>query len=90
MKTLTYKSCWRAPGYRDLRLVLVDPATSEEYELPLPPKDVQTLIFECADAATQIGDQPPIDWDAFRVQIMWPTITPWKPGPACQPSDHDE
>jgi hypothetical protein len=82
MTTLTYKTAWRAPGYRDLTLVLVDPATSKEYELHLPPADVQKLIFECADAAKQISDRPPIDWDTYRSQIVWPTITPWKPGPA--------
>lgn len=65
MTDLTYKTCWRAPGYRDLRLVLVDPATGKEYELRLAPKDVQTLIFEFAEAAQQIGDQPPIDWDTY-------------------------
>lgn len=84
MADLTFKTCWRAPGYRDLRLVLVDPTTGQEHELHLPPEHVQRLIFECADAAKQIGDHPPIDWDAWRAQIIWPTITPWKLGPAQQ------
>jgi hypothetical protein len=82
MTSLTYKNCWSAPGYRDLRLVLVDPATGKEYELQLSPKDVQTLIFECAGAVKQIGDHPPLDWEFYRAQIVWPTITPWKLGPA--------
>lgn len=81
MTTLTFKTCWRAPGYRDLRLVLVDPETGKEYDLPLPPKDVQRLIFECADAAKQINDHPPLDWDVYRAQIIWPSVTPWMLGP---------
>lgn len=80
--TLAYKTCWRAPGYRDLRLVLVDPASGQEYELRLPPRDVQKLIFECADAAKQINNHPPLDWDQYRAQIFWPTIPPWMVGPA--------
>ena len=89
--TLIYKTCWRAPGYRDLTLVLLDPANGKEYELQLPPKEVQTLIFECADAAKQIGDLPPIAWDVYRAQIVWPTITPWKVGSAAsQPEQAQE
>lgn len=86
MTTLTYKTCWRAPGYRDLTLVLVDPS-GKEYELRLPPQDVQRLIFECADAAKQIGDpHPPLDWDAWPAQIVWPAVTPWKVGPSVAPA----
>lgn len=78
---LTYKTCWSAPGYRDLRFVLVD-KTGAEYELHLPPKDVQRIIFECADAAKQINDHPPLDWEQWPSQILWPSIVPWMVGPA--------
>lgn len=77
---LKYKSCWHGPGYRDLRFILVD-ETGKEHELHLPPADVQRVIFDCADAAKQIGDHPPIDWDAYPTQIIWPAVTPWKAGP---------
>lgn len=83
MTTLTLQHIWTAPGYRDLRLVMLDPATRKEYELQLGPKDLQRLIYECADAVKQIGDpHPPIDWDRYPVQIHWPTVTPWAAGPA--------
>jgi hypothetical protein len=85
MTILTYKGCWRAPGYRDLTLVVVNPATGKEFELRLPPEDVQSLIFDCAGAARQIGAGPPIDWDAYRAQIFWPMITPWQMGPVVPP-----
>jgi hypothetical protein len=86
MTILTYKDSWMAPGYRDLTLVLANPATGREYELRLSPKAVQALIFECAGVAKQIGDGPPIDWDVYPAPIFWPTITPWKLGPAPLPT----
>lgn len=77
---LKYKSCWHGPGYRDLLVVLVDEA-GKEHELHLPPADVQRVIFDCAEAATQIGEpHPPIDWEQWPNQLVWPTITPWKAG----------
>lgn len=80
MPHLTYKSCWTAPGYRNLTLVLTD-ASGKEYEAHLAPKDVQRLIWECADAVKQIGADPPIDWPEYPTQIVWPQITPWIAGP---------
>ncbi|MGL3208728.1 hypothetical protein [Bradyrhizobium sp. BR 1433] len=78
---LKYKNCWHAPGYRDLRMVLVDPKTGEEYDFIIPSADLQRVIYDCADAAKQIGaPHPPIDWDAYPAQIFWPSITPWKAG----------
>jgi len=76
---LRFKSCWRAPGYRDLDFVLIDKG-GREYRLRLPPADVQRVIFECADAAKQIGDHPPLDWDRWPATIYWPVVTPWKAG----------
>jgi len=81
MTVLTLKRIWQAPGYRNLTLTMVDPQTRKEYELRVPPKDLQRLINECADAARQIGEpHPPIDWDHYPAQIYWPTITPWMAG----------
>lgn len=76
-RNLKYVTYAHAPGYRDLDLRLVDEA-GREYRLVLPPKDVQSLIFACAEVAGQIGTLPPIDWDAYPTTITWPTITPWK------------
>lgn len=87
---LTYKTYSHAPGYRDLTLVLVDPATGKEYELDLRPHDVQSVIFACADAAKQIGGEPPIDWNAYRAQIVWPKVTPWRIGPDSTPPTEGE
>lgn len=82
MTDLTLKSIWRASGYRDLTLTMVDPTSRMEYELHLPPKAVQRLIHECADAVRQIGEKhPPIDWDQYPTQILWPEVTPWMAGP---------
>lgn len=77
---LIYKNHSAAPGYRDLKLKLADPVTGKEYEVDLRPADVETLIFACAEVTRQIGDHPPIDWDAHRAQIVWPSVTPWKVG----------
>jgi len=77
---LTYETYSQAPGYRDLTLKLTDPKTGKEYDLDLRPADVQRVIWACAEVAKQIGDLPPIDWEAYRSQIFWPTITPWKVG----------
>ena len=82
MTELTLKNVWHGPGYRDLRLVMIDPGTKREYEMHLAPKDVQRMIYDCADAVKQINDHPPLDWDQYPVQIHWPQITPWMPGPA--------
>ena len=78
MSNLNLKSVWQAPGYRELTLVMADPATRKEYKLRLSPKDVQRLIYECADAVKQTGEpHPPIDWEEYPFQIHWPDITPW-------------
>lgn len=77
---LAYKTCWHAPGYRDLRFVLTDEAGTE-YELHLPPRDVQRVIYDCADAARQINDHPPLDWEQWRARLDWPEVTPWMDGP---------
>jgi hypothetical protein len=53
---LKYKSCWHAPGYRSLGVVMVDPDTGKEFQLSVGPKDLQRLINDCADAAKQISD----------------------------------
>lgn len=82
MTRLTYKTYSHAPGYRDLTLKLVDPATGKEYELDLRPADIQRVIFACADATKQIGTEPPIDWETWRAQIIWPHVIPWRVGPA--------
>lgn len=78
---LVYENCWHGPGYRDLRVVLRDPRTGKNYDFDLPPADVQRMIWNCADAAKQIGDHPPLDWDQYRATIQWPTVIPWMPGP---------
>ena len=33
----------------------------------------------------EFGDHPPIDWGAYRAQIVWPQVTPWKVGPPVAP-----
>ncbi len=78
---LSYKSCWQAPGYRQLTIVVTDD-TGRVYDLHIGPKDLQRLINECADAAKQIGGRPPIDWDDHPAQIYWPQISPWIAGPS--------
>jgi hypothetical protein len=75
------QNIWVAPGYRDLTLRCIDPATKKQYELRIPASGMQHLINECADAVKQIGIDPPIDWDLHPTQIYWPTVTPWKVGP---------
>jgi len=77
---LVYENCWHGPGYRDLRMVLRDAKTGKTYDLDLRPADVQRVIYDCADAAKQIGDHPPLDWDQHQATIHWPSITPWMPG----------
>lgn len=79
-RNLKYVTYSYAPGYRDLALKLVDDE-GREYRLWLPPEDVQTLIFACAEATGQIGIHPPIDWDAYPATIRWPSLTPWQAGP---------
>lgn len=79
-QSLDLKGIWQAPGYRSLTLSLIDPVSKREYDVHLSPKDLQHLINECADAAKQIGTEPPIDWDQYPSQVYWPTITPWKVG----------
>lgn len=80
-RSLSYKGCWQAPGYRQLSIVAVDEA-GREYDLHIPAKELQRLINECADAAKQIGGHPPIDWDDYPVQIYWPQVSPWIAGPS--------
>lgn len=77
--TLRYVTSGFAPGYRDLTLNCVD-SDGNEYRLELRPDDVQRVIFACADAAKQIGNDPPLDWDQYKTQIFWPNVTPWKRG----------
>jgi hypothetical protein len=48
--------------------------------LALRPADVQRIIFACAEATKQISNHPPLDWDVYKAQIFWPTVTPWKAG----------
>ena|ERR1700676_1053726 len=81
MADLTYKGCWQAPGYRNLSIVATDDA-GKEYQVHVAPKDLQRLIWECADAAKQIGTEPPIDWADYPTQIVWPQVTPWIIGPS--------
>jgi hypothetical protein len=75
-KNLNYKGCWQAPGYRNLSIVATDDA-GKEYQVHVSPKDLQRLIWECADAAKQIGTEPPIDWADYPTQVVWPQVTPW-------------
>lgn len=79
---LIYENCWHGPGYRDLRMVLRDPKTGKTYDLDLRPADVQRVIYDCADAAKQINNHPPLDWDQYRTTIHWPNVVTWMPGPA--------
>jgi len=85
---LRYVTSGYAPGYRDLTLKLAD-AAGNEYELRLPPEKVQTLIYAVADVTRQINDHPPLDWDWWRAQIVWPAVTPWMPGPINPPAPAD-
>jgi hypothetical protein len=78
---LVYKTCWHAPGYRHLRMELVEPRTGKIYDFDLLPADVQRVIYDCADAVKQINDHPPLDWPQYRAQIYWPSIVPWMKGP---------
>lgn len=78
---LVYETCWHAPGYRDMRIVARDPRTGKTYDLDLRPADVQRVIYDCADAAKQINDHPPLDWDQYRSTIYWPSVVTWMPGP---------
>lgn len=78
---LIYETCWHAPGYRDMRIVLRDPRTAKTYDLDLRPADVQRVIYDCADAAKQINNHPPLDWDQYRSTLYWPSVTTWMPGP---------
>lgn len=83
MTGLRLQGIWTAPGYRTLTLDLVDPATQKVQRVHLSAEDVQRLIFGCADAVRQIGrGEPPIDWDDFPFQIVWPAVTPWAKGTA--------
>ena len=79
---LKYKSCWHAPGYRSLGVVMVDPETGTEYQLSVGPKDLQRLINDCADAAKQMNDHPPLDWQEYPSSVYWPVVTPWMAGPS--------
>jgi len=81
MSTLTIKGIWNGPGYRDLVLDLVDEA-GREHQLQIRPAEMQRVINACADAVSQIGTEPPIDWDRHPTQIYWPTVTPWRRGPS--------
>lgn len=83
---LKYLTSGYAPGYRDLTLKLADSA-GNEYELRLPPDKVQSLIYACADVVAQISNRPPIDWDQYRAQLHWPTVTPWMNGPMPAPEN---
>lgn len=74
------KNIWNGPGYRDLLLVFVDPNTKRETKVQVQAKDMQRLISACADAVSQIGDHPPLDWDIYPTTIYWPSVTPWKAG----------
>jgi hypothetical protein len=76
---LKYKSCWHAPGYRSLGVVMVDP-DGREYQLSIGPKELQRLINDCADAAKQIGGHPPIDWEEYPHSVYWPEVKPWIAG----------
>lgn len=78
---LVYETCWHAPGYRNMRIVARDPRTGKTYDLDLRPADVQRVIYDCADAAKQINDHPPLDWDQYRTTIDWPSVVTWMPGP---------
>lgn len=84
---LEIKQIWQAPGYRELSLTLIDPATRKEYRVQFMPTDMQRLINECADAVRQIGMGSPIDWDRYPTQIYWPTITPWRIPPRRAPAE---
>ena len=78
---LELKNIWNGPGYRDLLLVFVDPATKRETECRVQAKDMQRLINACADATKQIGAaHPPLDWDIHPTTIYWPSVTPWMAG----------
>lgn len=77
---LKYKSCWHAPGYRSLGIVMVDPDTGKEFQLAIGPEQLQRLINDCADAARQIGAHPPLDWERHPSVIYWPSISPWRAG----------
>lgn len=79
---LVYETCWHAPGYRDMRIVARDPRTGKTYDLDLRPADVQRVIYDCADAAKQINNHPPLDWEQYRATIHWPSVVTWMPGPA--------
>jgi hypothetical protein len=85
MSDLALKNIWNGPGYRDLRLDMIDPDTRREYALRLSPQDVQRLIYACADAVKQIGTHPPLDWKYYPTQIHWPEVRPWMVGPAITP-----
>ncbi len=78
---LVYETCWHAPGYRDMSIIARDPRTGKTYDLDLRPADVQRVIWDCADAAKQINDHPPLDWDQYRATIYWPSVVTWMPGP---------
>lgn len=81
MTPLTYKSCWQAPGYRSPTLTFTD-AAGKEYECTLTPKELQLVIYECAEAARGCGGKPPIDWDKYPTRVVWPQVTPWVDGPS--------
>lgn len=76
---------WTAPGYRSITIVATDDKGAK-YLINVDPAQLRRLIGACADAASQIGIDPPIDWADFPFQITWPAVRPWKRGAAEKPS----